>query len=139
MAGVPDTLRLFRFPYGACNPAALAAVAAAGQLAIQWDVSTGDPSPQQSAAAIANAILRGVRPGSIILAHANGRGHNTAAALPLAIPKLKAQGYEFVTVSELLAAGRPEISATCFDQRPGDTDRYDFLFTGRAAPASRTP
>jgi peptidoglycan/xylan/chitin deacetylase (PgdA/CDA1 family) len=135
LSSVPDTMPLFRFPFGACNPAALSAVAAAGQLAIQWDVSTGDPSPQQSAAAIASVMVRSIRPGSIVLAHANGRGHNTAAALPLAIPKLKAMGFEFVTVSELLAAGRPEIAQTCYDQRPGDTDRYDVLFAGRRAVA----
>lgn len=118
---------LFRFPFGACHQASLDAVNDAGLLAIQWDVSTGDPSPLQSTRAIADAMVRNARPGSIILAHANGRGFNTAAALPLAIPRLKAKGFEFVTVGELLAAGRPEIVPTCYDSRPGDTDRYDRL------------
>ncbi|MGD9784530.1 MAG: polysaccharide deacetylase family protein [Hyphomicrobiaceae bacterium] len=139
---VPQRMGLFRFPFGACNDAALAAVNDAGLLAIQWDVSTGDPTPQQSAAAIAREILRATRPGSIVIGHANGRGFHTAAALPLAIPKLKAQGYRFVTVSELLAAGTPEVVATCYNQRPGDTDRYDDLATAfrkrapKTAPAS---
>ena len=61
------------------------------------------------------------------------RSH-TAEALPLVIPKLKALGYEFVTVSELLAAGKPVISETCYDSRPGDTDRYDNLLALRAKP-----
>ena len=43
----------------------------AGLLAIQWDVSTGDPDPHQSAQAIANAILAHAKPGSIVLMHAN--------------------------------------------------------------------
>ena len=137
MASVPPRLRLYRFPYGACNPAALDAVAAHGLIAVQWDVSTGDPSLSQSAAAIAGQMLRNVRPGSIIIAHANGRGHHTAAALPMAIPQLKAQGYEFVAVSELLAAGRPVLAETCYDSRPGDTDRYDFLFTAGRANLAR--
>lgn len=124
-------IRLFRFPYGACNPAALAATAENGLLAIQWDVSTGDPAPGQSAKAIAAAVMRHARPGSIVLMHANGRGHHTAEALPLVIPKLRAKGYQFVTVSELLAAGRPEIAATCYDARPGDTDKYDRVFAFR--------
>jgi len=124
-------IRLFRFPYGACNPAALAATAQNGLLAIQWDVSTGDPSPGQSARAIAAAVLRHARPGSIVLMHANGRGHHTSEALPLVIPQLRAKGYQFVTVSELLAAGRPEIAPTCYDAKPGDTDRYDRLFAFR--------
>jgi peptidoglycan/xylan/chitin deacetylase (PgdA/CDA1 family) len=139
MASVPQRLRLYRFPFGACSPEALDAVAAEGLVAIQWDVSTGDPAPSQSAEAIAAAMLRSVRPGSIIIAHANGRGHHTAAALPLAIPKLRAAGFEFVTVSELLAAGRPVIAPTCYDARPGDTDRYDALFAARREPQRAGP
>jgi peptidoglycan-N-acetylglucosamine deacetylase len=120
-------LSLFRFPFGACNATALDAVNDRGFLAIQWNVSTGDPSPLQSARVIADTMVRRARPGSIIIAHANGRGFHTSEALPLAIPKLKAKGFEFVTVSELLAAGTPEIVQACFDSRPGDTDRYDHL------------
>jgi len=126
---VPKRMSLFRFPFGACNKASLDAVNDAGLLAIQWDVSTGDPSPTQSAKAIAREILKSTRPGSIVIGHANGRGFHTAEALPLAIPKLKAQGYTFVTVSELLAAGAPELASTCYNLRPGDTDRYDNLAT----------
>ncbi|MEQ1694451.1 MAG: polysaccharide deacetylase family protein [Hyphomicrobiaceae bacterium] len=121
----PNRMTLFRFPYGACNDASLAAVNDAGLLAIQWDVSTGDPSPGTSAQQISDAMVHNARPGSIIISHANGRGFHTAAALPLAIPKLLAAGYTFVTVSELLAAGRPVIAATCYNTKPGDTDRYD--------------
>lgn len=125
MANVPPRLSLFRFPYGACNAAALSAVNDAGLLAIQWDLSSGDPDPRLSAQAIASGILRRVKSGSIIVMHGNGRGWHTAAALPLVVPKLKALGYKFVTVSELLASGKPVIAATCYDSRPGDTDRYD--------------
>jgi peptidoglycan-N-acetylglucosamine deacetylase len=139
IASIPAKLNLFRFPFGACNAEGMAAVAASGLTAIQWDVSTGDPSPLQSAQAIANAMIANTRPGSIIIAHGNGRGHNTAAALPLAIPKLLAMGYQFVTVSELLAAGTPVVSDTCYDSRPGDTDKYDTLFTKPTPPIAHTP
>jgi peptidoglycan/xylan/chitin deacetylase (PgdA/CDA1 family) len=127
MSGVAPRLALFRFPYGACSEASLQAVRDQGLYAIQWDFSTGDPAPQQSATAIAHVLVTRARPGSIVLAHANGRGWHTAAALPLAIPKLRKMGFEFVTVSELLAAGEPVASPTCYDSRPGDTDRYDNL------------
>lgn len=139
-AGLDDVatrMPLYRFPFGACNAQALQATADLGLLAIQWDVSTGDPSPSQSTRAIADAMLRNTRPGSIIIAHANGRGFNTAAALPLAIPELKRRGFEFVTVSELLAAGKPVISDTCYDSRPGDTDKYDFWFARPTAKTAR--
>jgi len=126
-SSIPERPRLFRFPFGACNAESLAAVADAGLIAIQWDVASGDPSPHQSARAIAEAMIRGARPGAIIVSHANGRGYHTAAALPLAIPALRAKGFEFVTVSELLAAGKPVVADSCYDAHPGDTDRYDFL------------
>ena len=139
-AAIPPRITLFRFPFGACNAASIAAVNAAGLVAIQWDVSTGDPAPSQSAKAIAEAMTRHTRPGSIIIAHANGRGYHTAEALPLAIPKLKAAGYEFVTVSKLLASGRPVVEQICYDSRPGDTDRYDALFAKPAqAQAASKP
>jgi peptidoglycan-N-acetylglucosamine deacetylase len=124
---IPPRPVLFRFPFGACNAATMTAVNDAGLLAIQWDISAGDPDPHQTAPMIANALLHRVKPGSIIVAHGNGRGWNTAAALPLVIPKLKALGYSFVTVSELLARGKPVIADSCYDSHPGDTDRYDFL------------
>jgi peptidoglycan/xylan/chitin deacetylase (PgdA/CDA1 family) len=136
---VPQRMSLFRFPFGACNKASLDAVNDAGLLAIQWDVSTGDPTPAQSAKAIAREILNSARPGSIVIGHANGRGFHTAEALPLAIPKLKAQGYSFVTVSELLAAGTPEIVTTCYNLRPGDTDRYDDLATAFRRKPPKAP
>lgn len=116
---------LFRFPFGACDAASLSAVRAAGLTPIQWDISSGDPSPQQSAAAIVHTVLAQVRPGSIVLMHANGRGWHTAEALPALIAGLRARGYTPVTVSDLLAAGTPEITPTCYDSHPGDTDRYD--------------
>ena len=148
-------LFLFRFPFGACNPAALDAVAQQGLLSIQWDVSSGDPSKGASAALIASEVLRHVRAGSIILFHANGRGWHSAKALPLLIPKLKAAGFKFATISELLYASgaKWDVRPVCFDSKPNDTDHYDDLarkldvrfreftarFAKKAAPAAATP
>lgn len=117
--------KLFRFPFGTCTPEALATVASEGQIAIQWDVVTGDPDRHITPDAIARAVLAETRPGSIIIAHANGRGLHTAEALPLFVPQLRARGFDFVTVSELLAAGTPEVAPTCYERHPGDNARYD--------------
>jgi peptidoglycan-N-acetylglucosamine deacetylase len=116
---VPERMSVLRFPYGTCDPEALAAAADQGLYAVQWDLVTGDPDPHRSAKAIAKTILDNVHPGAIIVAHANGRGWHTADALALAIPKLKEEGYGFVTVSELLAAGKPVIAAKCYLNQPG--------------------
>jgi peptidoglycan/xylan/chitin deacetylase (PgdA/CDA1 family) len=126
---VAPRMNLFRFPYGACNDRALREVHDQGLRAIQWDISTGDPAPQQPAAAIVRAMSH-ARPGSIIVNHANGRGWHTAEALPLAITKLRNMGFEFATVSELIAAGEPVIAPDCYDSRPGDTNRYDNVVKG---------
>lgn len=138
MQSVAPRITLFRFPYGACNPRALQEVRDQGLTAVQWDISTGDPAPEQSSAAIVRAMLR-AKPGSIILNHANGRGYHTAAAIPIAIEKLRKMGFQFVTVSELLAAGQPEIAPECYDSRPGDTNRYDNIARRPKLPPQKQP
>ena len=120
----PRRMRLYRFPYGACDAASLRLVGDLGYLAVQWDIAMGDPSPSADTAEIVEKVLRLVRPGSIIVGHANGRGIHTAEALKVLIPKLRAKGYEFVTVSELLAHGTLEIAQQCYDRKPGDSDHY---------------
>ena len=121
----PKSIALFRFPYGACDAKSLRAVAERGLSAIQWDVSAGDPWIGATAPSMVLSVLSHVRPGSIVIFHANGRGVHTSGALPQIVATLKQRGYEFVTVSELLRAGKPVIASRCYDARPGDTDRYD--------------
>ena len=125
LAKIPARLELFRFPYGACNAVTLQEVAAQGLLAIQWDVAMADPVLMQTGDRIVKTVLAKVRPGSIIIGHANGRGAHTNDALPVLIQELRKRGYEFVTVSQLLAAGEPEITQDCYDEKPNDLDRYD--------------
>jgi len=137
LAYVPEHLSLFRFPYGTCSAASLKAVGDAGFLAIQWDVVSGDPDRARSPRAIAATILARTRPGSIIVAHANGRGWNTAAALPLVIPELRKRGFEFVTVSELLAAGEPVIANSCYETRPGDYRHFHLSSPRNARPKAK--
>ena len=124
LPGVPERPNLFRFPYGTCSPASMSYVNDTGHLAIQWDVDSGDPA-FLGAKFMADAMLRSIRPGSIVLMHANGRGAHTAEAVRLLVPALQAKGYRFVTVSELLAAGKPVIASTCYGLKPGDTKVYD--------------
>jgi peptidoglycan-N-acetylglucosamine deacetylase len=131
--------KLFRFPFGTCTPEALAEVASQGQIAIQWDVVTGDPDPHIPPEAIARAVLNETKPGSIIIAHANGRGLRTAEALPLFVPQLRARGFEFVTVSELMASGTPEVAPSCYERHPGDNERYDIAQLRKKHQSSPVP
>ena len=86
---------------------------------------TADPVRSQSAEAIKRVMLKGIKPGSIIVAHANGRGWHTAEAMEQVLPMLMQQGYEFVTISELLSLGEPEVADSCYELRPGDNRFYD--------------
>ena len=124
---LPAWPRLFRFPYGTCSPETLAGAADLGLASIQWSIVTGDPDKARSARAIAQAVCAEVKHsrGSVVVAHANGRGWHTAEALPLFVPQLRAEGYRFVTVSELLAAGQPDAVEQCYELQPGDNLRYD--------------
>lgn len=73
---------------------------------IMWDVAveTFDGTPQ-TAEAIARQTVAATRPGSIVLLHPWGGHTATRQAIPLVVADLRAQGYEFVTVSELLDIG----------------------------------
>jgi peptidoglycan-N-acetylglucosamine deacetylase len=129
----PGALRVFRFPYGACDAKSLQAVASAGFTPIQWDVSAGDPWMGETGPLMVKQVLGHVRPGSIVIFHANGRGWHTGEALPQIIATLKQRGYQFVTVSELLQAGKPVVDSRCYDVKPGDTDKYDRVARGSQA------
>jgi Polysaccharide deacetylase len=105
------TPKYFRFPGGCYDRSALDTVHAAGLIPVQWNVNSIDAFnayPQQ----IAATVLAEVKPGSIVVMHLmRGNAPSTAAALRTIIPALQHRGYEFVTVSELLAAG-PAIQPT---------------------------
>ncbi|MBU0656314.1 MAG: polysaccharide deacetylase family protein [Gammaproteobacteria bacterium] len=126
---IPPLPLSFRYPYGTCGVEALDFMAEQGLPSIQWNIVTADPWGGQTADGIAKTILQGIKPGSIIIAHANGRGRKTSDSLPRFVPQLREKGYEFVTVTELLQQG-VEVNATneCFEVRPGDNLHYDKKF-----------
>jgi peptidoglycan/xylan/chitin deacetylase (PgdA/CDA1 family) len=130
LARIPRYPTSFRFPFGTCRDESLAAVADAGLAAIQWSIVTGDPARAQTAERIVQGVLAGAsgQRGAIVVAHANGRGWHTTEALARLIPMLRKRGYRFVRVSELLAAGEPQVAQTCYELQPGDNARYDRLF-----------
>lgn len=69
---------------------------------IMWDVEP-DSDPEIDAQRIVDVAVEHTRPGSIILLHGMyaGRDQSRLAVTPI-IDRLKADGYRFVTVSELL-------------------------------------
>ncbi len=97
------TPRYFRFPYGKYNQASINAVYGSGLKPVQCDVQTKDISINSSANDIIGAVKQNACGGSIIEMHANGKGWHTAKALPQIIDFLRQNGYELVTISELLS------------------------------------
>ena len=85
-------------------------LARTGRTDIFWDVAPeGDRQVAADDEKIVAYILDRVRPGSIVLLHVMYRSREESRqALPGVIRGLKAQGYRFVTVSELLAAHEGE-------------------------------
>jgi peptidoglycan/xylan/chitin deacetylase (PgdA/CDA1 family) len=125
MNQIPKIPLTFRFPFGTCSEQALRLTAALGLPAIQWNIVTADSCQTQTAEKIAWTIVKRAKPGAIVIMHANGKGIHTARALALCVPKLQNQGYQFVTVSELLLAGPVFSTATCYEEKPNDNLRYD--------------
>jgi peptidoglycan/xylan/chitin deacetylase (PgdA/CDA1 family) len=97
--------RLIRTPYGAIQEAQLHWAAQHGFVVVNWDIDSLDWKQLNAAQVLAN-ILSHTHRGAIVLQHSAGGDHQdlsgTVKALPTVIEKLKMQGYELVTVPQLL-------------------------------------
>lgn len=91
---------LLRPPYGAYNDKVLHAAKREGTPIILWSVDSLDWK-SRNAQAVNDVVLRTVKPGSIVLMH--DIHLSTAEALPSLLTALKKQGYQFITVSQLLS------------------------------------
>lgn len=93
---------VFRPPYGDYDSAVVRTAASLGLATILWEVDPSDYT-LPGVSAIEQRVLAQVRPGSIVLSHDGGgpRGQ-TLAAYPYIIRALRARGYRFVTVPQLL-------------------------------------
>ncbi|MHC1752891.1 polysaccharide deacetylase family protein [Humidesulfovibrio sp.] len=117
---------LFRLPYGRGGEEEARFLNERGLAVIQWDVvgEAGGGSAQARAQTIAAAL----RPGSIVLLHANAMPKDTAEVLRRLLPLLAAKGLATATVGELLDAGKPERVANGYFATPGDNALYDTRF-----------
>lgn len=99
------TAPLFRPPFGAQDGRVLYEVGHATYTkTIMWDIDTIDWLPPSdggpSASDIVAKVVNNAQGGSIVLMHLGG--YNTYPALPGMVNGLRARGFEFVTVGELL-------------------------------------
>ncbi|MBL0389370.1 polysaccharide deacetylase family sporulation protein PdaB [Tumebacillus sp. ITR2] len=98
--GVKTTL--IRTPNGAFDKRVIQKLNTMGYTVIQWNTDSRDwmrPGPDK----IVDRVVSKAIPGDIILMHASDSALQTIDALPRIIDGLRAKGYEFLTVSELLS------------------------------------
>ncbi|TCS96469.1 polysaccharide deacetylase family protein [Hazenella coriacea] len=96
---------LFRPPYGAINKRVENQIGGKGIKVVNWSVDTNDWRGRSSKQ-ILDTVKSEIEPGGIILQHSSGgdKLQGSMEALPEIIKYLKAQGYEFVTIDELIYA-----------------------------------
>lgn len=98
-----------RPPYGAINPRVREFLTKDQNLdVILWSVDPLDWK-RPGASVVAQRLIEGATPGGILLAHDIHPG--TIEAMPETIAQLKAKGYGFVTVSQLLALQDSAVSS----------------------------
>jgi peptidoglycan-N-acetylglucosamine deacetylase len=104
--GVPYP-RLFRPPAGAFDAATLQVLRRHRMLAVLWTVDTEDFTRPGTRAIVQRAV-DGARNGAIILMHDGGGDRSqTLAALPAIVHRLRARGYQLVTVPQMLLHDPP--------------------------------
>jgi peptidoglycan-N-acetylglucosamine deacetylase len=93
---------LFRAPDGSVSPALIAGARSLGFTTIQWDIDPRDWA-LPGVGEIESNVLANAHPGAIVIMHDGGGDRSeTLAALPPIIDALRARGYTFVTVTQLL-------------------------------------
>lgn len=94
------TSAVIRPPGGACNDFVKQVVGSQGLYLANWSVDTEDWR-SRDADSVYNEVMKSVHDGAIILCH--DLYESTAEAMERVIPELIAQGYQLVTVSQLLS------------------------------------
>jgi len=109
---VGEHSNLFRPPFGGRRPATLRVVRELGLEPIMWNV-TGYDWHAPAAAVIEQKVSGQIRGGDVILLHDGGHKQmgadraQTVQATDRVITRYKAEGYEFVTVSQMMEGRTP--------------------------------
>ena len=99
---------VLRPPYGAANEKVQKLMGEMGLHIINWSIDTNDWRGKATAKSIEDEVMKNLRDGAIILMH--DRFERSLEATASIIDQVRAKGYEFVTVSELL--GTRQVGAT---------------------------
>ena len=98
---------LVRAPYGEFDERTREIIADHGLELVQWSVVSGDPDPHLGTDDILRTMRAGVRDGSVVIFHANGKGAHTRQVVETVVQDLlPARGLKPVTVSQLVEGCR---------------------------------
>lgn len=105
--------RLFRPPYGHLGGSTLLAADDLDYRLILWSRKMSETTYRHHPEGQVREIVTGLRPGDVVLAHDVGSGDRLVALRRLGemFDGLRARGFRFVTVSELLALEKPAAAA----------------------------
>ena len=98
--GIPDSMPLFRPPYGAYGSSVITVLRSNGYANILWNIDSKDSAGYKTVAGVTSNVLNNLRPGAIILMHMNQ--WVTPQALPAIIAGIKARGYTIVSLRDSL-------------------------------------
>ncbi|MBB3114326.1 polysaccharide deacetylase family sporulation protein PdaB [Paenibacillus phyllosphaerae] len=113
---------LIRLPNGDFDKRVLRIADELGYKVIQWDTDSLDWM-NIGTSKIVNRVMGKAHNGDIVLMHASDSSKQTHEALPIIIDQLRAKGYEFVSVSELIA--QTEVSGKAVQDKTAMTERFD--------------
>jgi peptidoglycan/xylan/chitin deacetylase (PgdA/CDA1 family) len=92
-----------------CDNVALAIVKELGYEAVSFNLFTYDFDQSSTAKKIADCLIKGTKPGAIILMHMNFPERNTLEGLKIAMPVIMSKGYKFILLrdykDQLVGAG----------------------------------
>ncbi|WP_199616499.1 polysaccharide deacetylase family sporulation protein PdaB [Paenibacillus alkalitolerans] len=108
--------KLLRLPNGDFDKRVLRIADELGYRTVQWGTDSLDwknPGVDN----IVKRVLSGAHPGDIVLMHASDSSKETHKALPIIIDELRAKGYDFASVTELIEGANSK-GAKAQEQKP---------------------
>lgn len=96
----PETIRHIRPPYGAFSRSTLSHLTEWNYRLVMWNCMP--PHWMQPLSWSIRQVLESIVPGTVIVLHdGHGHGRRVAEIVDAIIPRIKAMGYEFVTVEDM--------------------------------------
>lgn len=95
--------KIIRPPYGELNGSVVETIAKMDMKIMVWSINTFDWLEKKPDNIIRN-VLDYVRPGDVVLMHSYMNKRPTLEALPIIIETLREQGYQFLSVDEMIGA-----------------------------------